>query len=447
MNVIGLDIGTTTICGVALDCDSGAILRTVTLPNDSFLAGRPFEKIQSPELILKKVTALCDELCAAYEPAAIGVSGQMHGVVYLNRNGQAVSPLYTWQDESADQPCGGMTYAAKLSALTGHNMASGFGGSTYYYHSCNDLVPADAVCFCTIHDYVAMTLAGQTEPLVHASDAASFGLFDLKNRRFDAAAVQKAGLNAALFPRVTASLQVLGQYRGAAVCTAVGDNQASFLGSVKDPAQGFLVNMGTGGQVSFLCPPGTQPAGMELRPLNDETNLAVGCSLCGGRAFAALAAFFSDCCQMITGEESQNVYAAMDRALAAKPEPLPDPLRVRTTLCGTRGDPALRGEIQNLGLDNFTPLAMMNGFLDGMVEELLTMTKDANCKASFLVGSGNGLRKNLPLQRRFSHALHLPMHIPRHREEAAFGAALCALTASGVKPSLAQAAELIQYEA
>ena len=444
MNVIGLDIGTTTICGVALDCDSGAIRQTVTLPNDTVLAGKPFEKLQSPERILQKVTALCEELCAAHEPVAIGVSGQMHGIVYLNQKGQAVSPLYTWQDESADQPLDGTTYAAKLSGLAGHKMASGFGGSTYYYHFYNGLVPADAVCFCTVHDYVAMTLAGKTEPLVHASDAASFGLFDLKNRRFDAAAIEKAGLNSELFPPVTASFRVLGSFRGAAVCTAVGDNQASFLGSMKNPEQGILVNMGTGGQVSFLCPSETQPAGMELRPLNDEKNIAVGCSLCGGRAFAALASFFSECCRMVTGETPQNVYAAMDRALAAE-EPV-DALCVRTTLCGTRDDPALRGEIKNLGLANFTPIAMMNGFLDGMVDELLAMTKDAGCKVSFLVGSGNGLRKNLPLQKRFSAALHLPMHIPLHREEAAFGAALTALTACGVKSNLTQAAELIQYE-
>ena len=447
MNVIGLDIGTTTICGVALDCDSGEIRQTVTLPNDAVLAGKPFEKLQSPEQILQKVTALCDELCEAFAPVAIGVSGQMHGLVYLNAAGEAVSPLYTWQDESADRPTGGTTFAAKLSELTGYKMASGFGGSTYYYHQSQRLVPADAACFCTIHDYVAMKLAGKTEPLVHASDAASFGLFDLKGRRFDAAAIQKAGLNEELFPRVTASFEVLGAYRGAAVCTAVGDNQASFLGSMKKPEGGVLVNMGTGGQISFLCPPDTQPAGMELRPLNEKIDLAVGCSLCGGRAFAALAAFFAECCEMVTGEKPQNVYAAMDRALAAQPEPLTDELQIRTTLCGTRENPALRGEIQNLGLDNFTPLALMNGFLDGMVDELLTMTKETGCKASFLVGSGNGLRRNLPLQRRFSAALNLPLHIPLHREEAAFGAALSALTACGVKKDLAQAAELIRYEA
>ena len=41
-----------------------------------------------------------------------------------------------------------------------------------------------------------------------------------------------------------------------------------------------------------------------------------------GTLTAALAAFFADCCEMVTGEKPQNVYAAMDRALAAQPEPL-----------------------------------------------------------------------------------------------------------------------------
>ncbi len=446
MKVIGLDIGTTTVCGIVLDCENGKICKTVTLPNDSFLAGKPYEKIQSPEIILRKVTALCEELCAEFSPVAIGVSGQMHGIVYLDENGKAVSPLYTWQDESADQPVDGTTYAVKLSNLTGYKMASGFGGSTYYYHTCNQLVPEDAVCFCTIHDYVAMTLAGRKTPLVHASDAASFGLFDLNTRAFDEKAIQAAGLNRELFPQVTASFAVLGEYHGAKVCTALGDNQASFLGSMKNPEQGLLVNMGTGGQVSMLCSPGMNPAGMELRPLNEDMNLAVGCSLCGGRAFAALADFFSACCEMVNGEKPKNIYAAMDRALAVQTEQEPDALNIRTTLCGTREDPSLRGEIQNLGIENFTPTAMMNGFLDGMVEELWTMAKEAGCKASFLVGSGNGIRKNIPLQKRFSDALDLPMNIPLHHEEAAFGAVLSALVACGIKKDLPQAAELIQYE-
>ena len=62
MNVIGLDIGTTTICGIAVDADTGRLLKSVTLDNASFIDGEPFEKIQSSEIIIEKVTALADEL-------------------------------------------------------------------------------------------------------------------------------------------------------------------------------------------------------------------------------------------------------------------------------------------------------------------------------------------------------------------------------------------------
>ena len=58
----------------------------------------------------------------------------------------------------------------------------------------------------------------------------------------------------------------------------------------------------------------------------------------------------------------------------------------------------------------------------------------------------NGLRKNLPLQKRFSQALGAEMLIPLNREEAAFGAVLTALVACGKKSTLEEAQKLISYE-
>ena len=161
MNVIGLDIGTTTICGIAVDAESGKLLKSVTLDNDSFIDGKPFEKIQFPEAIIDKVTALAAQLYNEFSPVcAVGITGQMHGIVYIDAEGKAVSPLYTWQDESGNQPYENGTYASVLSDITGYNAASGFGGTTYFYHSKNSLVPESAVKICTIHDYAAMVLTG-----------------------------------------------------------------------------------------------------------------------------------------------------------------------------------------------------------------------------------------------------------------------------------------------
>ncbi len=443
MNVIGLDIGTTTICGIAVNAQTGELLKSKTLENSSFIEGKPFEKIQSPEIIIEKVKALAAELFDEFEPCAVGITGQMHGIVYIDSEGKAVSPLYTWQDSSGNEPFEGSTYAKKLSEITGYNAASGFGATTYFYHSKNSLVPENAVGFCTVHDYAAMVLTGRKTPLTHVSDAASFSLFDIESAQFDKAAIEKAGLDFSFFPAVTGEFESVGEYRGVPVCAAIGDNQASFIGSVRDMQGCALVNMGTGGQISMLTELKKAPAGMEIRPLCSGHNILVGCSLCGGRAFAALADFFSSVYEMVSGERPNNIYKAMDALLE---KGCGEELLVSTKLCGTRDEPEIRGSVQNLGIDNFTPLALMNGFLGGMVSEITDMIAPLGCKVDSLVGSGNGLRKNKPLQSRFSKALGAKMQIPQNREEAAFGAALTALVACGDKPSLAIAQQLVNYE-
>ncbi len=446
MNVIGLDIGTTTICGIAVDAQSGKLLKSVTLDNGSFIEGRPFEKIQSPEMIIEKVSSLATELFDEFAPVcAVGITGQMHGIVYVDENGAAVSPLYTWQDGSGNQPCEGGTYASVLSEKTGYNAASGFGAVTCFYHAENGLIPPSAAKLCTIHDYAAMVLTGRKTPLMHSSDAASFSLFDIEKGCFDKAAVEKAGLDFSLFPDVTCDFDSVGEYKGVPVCVAIGDNQASFIGSVRTMEGCALVNMGTGGQISMLTDLKKAPDNMEIRPLCSGKNILVGCSLCGGRAFAVLADFFNNCLQMAGCEKSDNIYKFMDAALEAEGESA-DPLVVSTKLCGTRSEPEIRGSVTNLGIDNFTPVALMNGFLGGMVSEIIEMIEPTGCKVTSLVGSGNGLRKNVPLQKRFSQALGAQMQIPLNREEAAFGAVLAALVACKEKSTLEEAQMLISYE-
>ena len=46
------------------------------------------------ELIYKSYTGI----------VSIGVTGQMHGILYLNSDGQAVSNLINWQDKRGDIP-------------------------------------------------------------------------------------------------------------------------------------------------------------------------------------------------------------------------------------------------------------------------------------------------------------------------------------------------------
>ena len=447
MYVLGLDIGTTTICAVVTGSDSGAIVKSVTLPNDTSIAGLPFEKLQSPMQILTKCRALVRELCESYPIGAIGITGQMHGVLYFDKSGNSVSPLFIWQDESGNELSpDGMTYAERLSCLTGYKTATGFGGCTYYVHAQTGRVPAGAVGFCTIHDFVAMRLTGHKRPLSHVTDAASLGLFDLRARAFDCDAIAKAGLDDFLFPAVTGDFAVIGQYDGKIpVACAIGDNQASFLGSVRDMDAGVLCNLGTGGQVSFLTDYSDDPT-PELRPCFGDKYLRVGASLCGGRAFALLERFLRSAAELVKGDSVGSVYGAIDRFLASNPAPADVPI-VDTRFCGTRDEPTLRGSITGLGEDNFTAGHLVHGVMQGIVTELYDMYDSApHGDRSTLVCSGNGLRKNPALRALFGERFGMRTVTPVHREEAAFGAALFAMTACGVYPTIHEAQALIQYE-
>ena len=74
----------------------------------------------------------------------------MHGILYVNSKGEAVSPLYTWQDSTGDD------MLAVLRAQ-GLHVSSGYGTATHLHLQRNNMIPGDAVRLSTISDYVAMT--------------------------------------------------------------------------------------------------------------------------------------------------------------------------------------------------------------------------------------------------------------------------------------------------
>lgn len=452
MRAIGLDIGTTSVCGILADAKTGEILRAHTRPNDTFLpAEQPFVKRQDPVRLLAILQEILEELLReGSDVVSIGITGQMHGIVYLDKAGEPVGPLTIWQDGRGDQPYrDGQTYAAYMQKKTGYPLATGYGAVTYFYDQQNGLVPENATQFCTIHDLAAMKLSGRTAPVLHPSDAASLGLYDLKNNRFDAAAIQALGLDPTMFPAVADGFVALGSYRGIPVSAAIGDNQASVIGSVADLEHSVLVNVGTGSQISATTDRPPKDAALDCRPLIPERYLLAGSSLCGGRAYALLEKLFREIAGAVTGTEVKSAYPAMDRLMADWAGE-PTSLSVQTTFSGTRTAPAVRGSITGIGTENLTMATLCDGFMNGMVTELTelyaAMRPYLLQEKTVLVGSGNGLRYNLPLRRRFETAFGLPMIIPAGKEEAAFGAALYGMVAAGVYADLAAAQKLIRYE-
>lgn len=437
MLTVGIDIGTTSLSAAVADSVRRKVLSTKTVPNDSFLAAYDYwEKIQDPQRIVRKAREMLDGYLDTYpEIQAIGLTGQMHGIVYLDADGNAVSPLYTWQDERGNLPgSDGKSLAARIREQIGLFAASGFGLVTHIYQNENGLVPEEAVSLCTIPDYLGVVLTGRKKALLHASMAASLGFFDTEKRDFDREPYhQMAGGGEAWLPEFSNRMKILGSYRGIPVVTAIGDNQASFLGSVGLQEGVLQVNIGTGSQICMLSHICFETEGIEARPLTEDTWILTGAALCGGRAWAIFERFFRSCLEA-AGVEAGPQYEVLERLArteldecrsAGKQQPVVDP-----RFQGTRMDPMLRGSITQLSEETFTPGCLAYGVLQGIAQELYDLYRlipaGSDSHVQRIIASGNAVRKSKVLQEIVSGTFHAPLELSEYQEEAACGAAFAA---------------------
>lgn len=439
MKYIGLDIGTTTISGVVADTETASLSDSQTIPNDTWIpSANTWEKIQDPEGIFLK----CRDMLLHFREnhpdiAGIGFTGQMHGVLYLDASGEAVSPLATWQDERCNLECeGGVSYCDYITRTTGYPSATGFGLATHFYDERNGKTPEKAASLCTIADYVALRLCGNAEPLIHASNAAGLSLFDIGNHRFDMAAVSALDLRPSILPRVADGEPIIGRTGdGIPVVIPIGDNQASYAGSVGF-GRDILVNIGTGSQISLAGDRLPISGELEYRPFIGGKYLLTGSGLCGGRSFQLLRDFFAEAGTLLGGERDANIYGILEEC-ARQAKALGNELIADTRFRGSRRDPQMRGAIQNIGIDNFTPGHLSLGILRGIVGELFSHYENMPGelkRSGRVVGSGNTVRKTGLLQQLLSEAFRKDVKIPLYKEEAAYGAALLAMCAVENRP-------------
>jgi sedoheptulokinase len=351
----------------------------------------------------------------------------MHGILYVDMYGEAVSDLYTWQDERGEIPyAGDYTYREYLNKSAGYDLVSGiaFGSITHFYLQQNHAIPRGAAQFCTIGDYIVMQLCHNKTPLMHISNAAGIGFYRLAEREWDLGGMRKTGIDGSFFPEFTGGYAIAGYTeKSIPVAVAIGDNQASFLGSVKDMEKEILLNFGTGGQISCFSKEIVTGAFLETRPLINDDYLVVSTSHCGGRAYAALENFFSLALKM-AGFDAPPLYDAMEKCIENYKE-MPADILVDTAFCGSRSNPLQNGAIHNITLNNFKPENFVHGFLRGIAAELypafLLLSK--NRDITKITGSGNTIRKNITFQRMLEEIYDLPLELTVFPEEAACGAA------------------------
>ncbi len=441
MRAIGIDIGTTSICLGVYEEETGR-LSAVRQEKNHFLEGT-FR--QDPDRIYAVAKEMLDNFLQSDDstdrPSAIGISSQMHGILYVDRAGRAVSPYYTWKEESGNGTFGEETYASYLSRVTDCEMYTGYGSVTHFTLQQTGQIPARAVCLANIGDYIAMRLCNAKEPVMSPSIAASLGGFGLQERRFAMEALERAGLATSYYPQMRVAGFVLGAYEGIPVTCAQGDNQASFYAAIGEKQDALSVNVGTGSQVSLFYRELIEGTEAEIRPFTEKGFLYVQASVNGGKVYERLAEFVKGTVFAVTGIET-DVYEKLEEAGAQVPA---TDLRITPLLYGSRQrqasdesakrpalkNPAPGGSMTGLTAGNFTLGHMVRAYVAGMALELYRMYEQLpevlKQGKREIIASGNGIRKNRLLRQEVERLFGLPVRFRDIEEEAAAGAAMWAL--------------------
>jgi len=425
---LGLDIGTTKDAAVLLDGETGCCVATAGVTHDAGDGSGLQSVDRHLAAIRKAVSSLPEEL--RKRTSGIGVSSQMHGVVCWNSRTGRTSPLYSWQSRIDD-----LELLQKLPGC--RRLRHGFGGATLGMLARRGELTSWDRCG-TIGDYLVHLLSGSSEAVIDRSNAASWGLMEFDASDFDLEAAEALGIPRGMLPRVLPVGAAAGKLNrdwsrefdipeGAKIKAAVGDNQASVLAAIRDPEREISLTLGTGAQISVVLPNGTAARWrdrVELRPYLGDTSLAVGAPLCGGAGWAALAEFWKSgfaAAGTTVGDAEvfRMLNTAAERELEA--DDLPE---FHPSFLGERDDPAARGSITKLALDNFSCGKVAAALARGLAENLRRMLpQELLAGRSRLAVSGNGFRRNHSLCRAAELVFGMPVEISAFTEEAACGAA------------------------
>jgi sedoheptulokinase len=261
----------------------------------------------------------------------MGVSTQMHGLMLVDSNGTALTPFFSWQSQLA---------VPHLGALPG--MRPGYTVSLWHALHKSGQLPRGPYGISLLGEFVVSALTGRVSAC-HVTCAHGTAMLRREGGRWrwDDALLERLGLPFDALPTLSDVVAPAGFLQphfgdalglGAiAVHLAVGDQQASLLGSGLGSKSSGSINMGTGAQVARLLEAEHAPGPWELRPYFGGLTIATVTGLPGG-AFLA---------KQRIGPRSE-VYAAMAEAHGEAYGRLPAAPSTETTIHGAGS--LLRGE-------------------------------------------------------------------------------------------------------
>ena len=435
---LGLDIGTGKVAAVILD--SALESRAVkSIPHDAVCPAPQGRALQDPEVLLETVWSAVRALPANARSriAAIGVTGQMHGVALFSEEMKALTPLVTWQDRRVLEN----NYLELLVEKAGHPLYSGQGAATLAWFRDHGQWPDPVHTAATIQDAAVALLTGASKPVTDPTDAAGWGLYCLESAEWDVEAWERIGVPRSILPRILACGSKagslcpelagrLGLGAGTPVAAALGDHQASLVAVVRSESEDLALNIGTGAQLSAVVTHASfeaPPASFEWRPYLGNRRVATAAALCGGSAWVWLAESVESWLIELGLEPPprEKLFQRLNElGLDAVSE-----LDLSPHFLGERHDPGLRGGIRGIGMDNFRLGSLSRSLARAIMANLKSMMPGEVLHGRrHLLGSGNALRRNPLLQKMAEGVFGLPLRLSSRQEEAACGAAINAMT-------------------
>jgi len=278
--LVGLDIGTSSCKALAID--ENAQLLAAEAGEYPCYAPRPGWSEQNPADWWRGARAALLRLMRQIDPsriAAIGLSGQMHGMVALDAQNEVLRPAILWNDQRTPRQCGDITRAAGgpegLLRLTNNAMLTGFtGGKIAWFRENEPDLYARCVKIINPKDYINFLLTG--EIATDVSDASGTGLYDVACGRWSVELLEILGISPDLFAPVKESTEIIGRITkesaeltglpvGLRVVAGGGDAVLSAVGLGLEEAGQLAVTLGTSGVVARHVPAFFENKGAKLQ--------------------------------------------------------------------------------------------------------------------------------------------------------------------------------------
>ncbi|MEG0049719.1 MAG: xylulokinase [Clostridia bacterium] len=263
--LLGIDLGTSGTKTVLFSEDGCAVCSAtaeypMSQPQNGWAEQNPMDWWNAAVETISRV--LQNSGADAEAIAGIGISGQMHGLVMLDENGEVLRPSIIWCDQRTGAECEQITAlvgAERLIEITANPALTGFTASKILWvRNHEPQIYAKCRHILLPKDYVRYKLTG--EFATEVSDASGMQLLDVPKRCWSMEVLQKLDINPDWLGKVYESCEITGHVNPQAaaltglstktpVVGGAGDNAAAAVGTGVVADGRAFTTIGTSGVV------------------------------------------------------------------------------------------------------------------------------------------------------------------------------------------------------